>query len=176
MAAKLNIYNGASSTPSVNAAISYAESFFGEYTPEEAAGLSKAARKIVQSYAGILGQYDEGLIGPGHCDEQNDVLSTTGQWSLSVNGGTYMHDMFIVTQNPDGSLTGAGGYPEIGPPYDIGYDWTLNGQLTGNLIEITVTYSNGYTATINGTVNALFDYMSGGAGTGGVTDWSATRI
>ena len=66
MAAKLNILSGASSTASVDAAITWAETFFNTYTPTNwPSGLKTT---IVQN-AGILGDYNEGTIGPGHCDE-----------------------------------------------------------------------------------------------------------
>ena len=102
--------------------------------------------------------------------------SLTGTWLLNVNDGAYMHDMFILTQNPNGTLTGTGGYPASGPPYDFGYDWTMEGTLTGNNIELIITYSNGYTATIWGTVNPLLNSMTGTGGTSGVTGWSAAKI
>ena len=98
-----------------------------------------------------------------------------GSWTLNVNGGAFMHDMIIVSQSSTGALTGTGGYPVSGPLYAYPYNWTLVGQLTGNSITMTITYQNGYTATITGTVDTSLDYMSGGAGTGGVSSWSATR-
>ncbi len=61
MAAKLNVLNGASSTPAVDAAITAAETFFAtaSITDTPPAGL-----------AGTLGSFNEGLIGPGHCDDE----------------------------------------------------------------------------------------------------------
>jgi len=101
----------------------------------------------------------------------------TGQWLLSVNGGAYMHDMFILTQDETGALTGKGGYPAgSGPTYPSPYNWTMTGSLVGNVINMTIQYQSSYSASISGTVNPSFDYMSGGAGTGGVISWSATRI
>ena len=72
MAAKLNILNGASSVPSVDAAIIASEDFFDTYTPAAFLALGKKdpLRKSVIEWAGILGSFNEGLIGPGHCDEQ----------------------------------------------------------------------------------------------------------
>jgi hypothetical protein len=67
IAAKLNILNGASSTPAVDAAITWAESFFNTYTPS--ASLSKSVRASALSYASLLDQYNNGYIGPGHCSE-----------------------------------------------------------------------------------------------------------
>lgn len=106
-------------------------------------------------------------------DEQPTL---TGPWLLSVNGGAYLHDMFVITQDETGALSGTGGYPSTGPPYYTGYDWTLTGHITGTTVAMTITYANYYVATISGPIASDWNSMSGGAGTGGVTDWSATRI
>jgi hypothetical protein len=76
-AAKLNILSGADSTAAVDAAILWAETtFFNTYTPSST--LSKAVRNQAIYYAGILGQYNEGLIGPGHCSEDSVSAVTSG--------------------------------------------------------------------------------------------------
>ena len=71
MAARLNILNGASSTTAVNTALAGAEAFFLSYTPAEAAALGKTstARQNALDWASTLASYNEGAIGPGHCDE-----------------------------------------------------------------------------------------------------------
>jgi hypothetical protein len=71
MAAKLNIANGASSTPAVDAAILAAESLFNTYTPAQVAGLkaNSSVRKQFVELAITLDSYNNGLIGPGHCSE-----------------------------------------------------------------------------------------------------------
>jgi hypothetical protein len=66
MAAKLNMLSGASAPPSVIAAIAYAESFFQNNTPTN---WPKSQKNTILNNAGILGSYNEGLIGPGHCSE-----------------------------------------------------------------------------------------------------------
>lgn len=65
IAAKLNVLNGASTTPEVDAALAWAETFFNTYTPDYS--FSKALKKDVTYYAGILDDYNNGYIGPGHC-------------------------------------------------------------------------------------------------------------
>lgn len=68
MAAKLNILNQASSTPAVDTAIQWAETqFFNLYTPTTT--LSNALRNLARNYATTLDNYNNGLIGPGHCSE-----------------------------------------------------------------------------------------------------------
>ena len=68
MAAKLNILNGASSTPAVDAAIAGAEALFNAQGINDTT-LSRAERTAALAYASTLDQYNNGLIGPGHCSE-----------------------------------------------------------------------------------------------------------
>ncbi len=68
IAAKLNILNGASTTPQVLGAISYLESYyFGIKTP--GATITRTERNLIISAASTLDKYNNGLIGPGHCSE-----------------------------------------------------------------------------------------------------------
>lgn len=71
MAAQLNILNGASAPASVGTALAGANGFFALYTPAEAGALGKtsAARTNALAWASTLASYNEGGIGPGHCDE-----------------------------------------------------------------------------------------------------------
>jgi hypothetical protein len=66
MAARLNVLAGAASTPEVDSAIAWATTFFSTYTPSSS--LSKAVRKQALAYADLLDDYNNGEIGPGHCD------------------------------------------------------------------------------------------------------------
>lgn len=72
MAAKLNVLNGASSTPAVTAALASAETFFSTYTPAQAAALRGAAKNNASAIAAVLDQYNNGLTGPGHCSEDGN--------------------------------------------------------------------------------------------------------
>lgn len=69
IAAYLNILNGASSTPEVDAALAWAEVFFNGNTPTEAGKLKGAARTVAITYAYLLDQFNNGYLGPGHCSE-----------------------------------------------------------------------------------------------------------
>lgn len=69
MAAKLNMLAGASTTAEVDAAMAFAENFFATYTPAQAGALKGGARNTVIAHAGTLDAYNNGQIGPGHCDE-----------------------------------------------------------------------------------------------------------
>jgi hypothetical protein len=66
MAARLNLLAGAASTPGVDAALSWATTFFNTYTPSSS--LSTAVRNQAIAYADRLDDYNNGEIGPGHCD------------------------------------------------------------------------------------------------------------
>lgn len=68
MAAKLNILNGAATTPAVTSAISAAEGLFGGL-PAGSTTLTNAQTRNARNWASTLDQYNNGLIGPGHCDE-----------------------------------------------------------------------------------------------------------
>ncbi len=70
IAAKLNILAGASTTAGVDAAITYAETYFPTKNPNtNTTGPTKTA---VLNAAKTLDDYNNGLIGPGHCD--GDVI------------------------------------------------------------------------------------------------------
>jgi hypothetical protein len=68
IAALLNKLNGAATTPEVEAALAWADNFFRTYAPN--ASLSRTLVSQARNYAGILGRYNEGQIGPGHCSER----------------------------------------------------------------------------------------------------------
>jgi uncharacterized repeat protein (TIGR01451 family) len=78
-AAVLNILNGASAPAEVTQAIADAEAFFETYTPAAIGTLKgkQFPRPEFIALAGTLGSYNEGLIGPGHCDEDS-LSSATG--------------------------------------------------------------------------------------------------
>lgn len=71
MAVQLNVLNGASQPASVQTALSQAKTLFQTYTPAQVAALkgNNSVRQQFISLAGILGNYNEGLTGPGHCSE-----------------------------------------------------------------------------------------------------------
>jgi hypothetical protein len=67
IATQLNIMNGAAVIPEVSEAISWAETFFNSFSPSFI--LPKALSNQAKSYAKTLDNYNNGLIGPGHCSE-----------------------------------------------------------------------------------------------------------
>jgi len=71
MAAKLNYEAGATAPASVMAALSHAETLLGGNSIAYVGGLkgNDALRKDFVDTAGVLGSYNEGLIGPGHCGD-----------------------------------------------------------------------------------------------------------
>jgi len=70
MAAVLNILNGADPS-AVTTTLNTALTLFQTYTPAQIGALkgNNALRNQFVNLAGILGSYNEGTIGPGHCDE-----------------------------------------------------------------------------------------------------------
>jgi hypothetical protein len=86
-------------------------------------------------------------------------IDITGTYTWLVLG-TYHHDMEITTQNPDGTFSGAGGYPAGSYPYTSSGQTSeiITGQVNGNLISFTTTYNGpynpGYSVTVTGTIAA----------------------
>jgi hypothetical protein len=68
MAAKLNILAGASTTPAVDAAITGAEAFFAAVAGPNTT-LTAQQKSDAKAWASTLGSYNEGDIGPGHCQD-----------------------------------------------------------------------------------------------------------
>jgi hypothetical protein len=73
IAAKLNVLNGASAPTVVTDALASAEAFFASKTPSDQ--LSGTARRTALGWAATLDQYNNGLIGPGHCSEDTSAKS-----------------------------------------------------------------------------------------------------
>jgi len=73
MAAKLNYLNNAGQVPTVTNAIALSEAFFSHAgnTPANWPNTGTATKTSLTGLAGILGSYNEGTIGPGHCSEDN---------------------------------------------------------------------------------------------------------
>lgn len=99
--------------------------------------------------------FNSNLISIAQAETFWDV---TGTYTWTVLG-TYVHDIEITTQNPDGTFIGTGGYPAgQGPDYtDPGETpEIISGQVVGNNITFTTTYSGpynqGYTVTVTGTI------------------------
>jgi hypothetical protein len=71
MAAALNMEAGASVPANVQAAFDAATTLFNTHAPAAIAGLrgNNPLRAQFVALAGILGSYNEGDIGPGHCDD-----------------------------------------------------------------------------------------------------------
>lgn len=73
IAAGLNQLNEASIPADALSAYEDAATLFGAYTPAQAKALRGAARNQFTELAGVLDDYNNGLIGPGHCDDDDDV-------------------------------------------------------------------------------------------------------
>ncbi|HYF63424.1 MAG TPA: hypothetical protein VD886_11460 [Herpetosiphonaceae bacterium] len=97
IAARLNGLNGASSTPEVNAAMAWAERFFGSYGPSST--VSKSVRNQAASHATLLDNYNNGLVGPGHCAEEAPGL--TRRPASSAAGGPPRVYATAIRPGPD---------------------------------------------------------------------------
>ncbi len=79
IAAKLNTLAGAATTPQVASAIAQAEAMFAAHgSPSDAWWSNKTNRSNAIALAGILGSYNEGDIGPGHCSVSPATLIASG--------------------------------------------------------------------------------------------------
>jgi hypothetical protein len=69
IAARLNVLQGTSSPENVKKAMKSAEDLFNKYTPGDISSLKSgdALRKTFIETAELLGKYNSGEIGPGHC-------------------------------------------------------------------------------------------------------------
>lgn len=67
IAAVLNVQNGATTTPAVDAALASARTIFTTY--QASYDWSKVLKFDLVSLASTLDQYNNGLVGPGHCSE-----------------------------------------------------------------------------------------------------------
>ncbi|MDX2136158.1 MAG: SdrD B-like domain-containing protein [Saprospiraceae bacterium] len=82
IAARLNFLNGASSTQQVTAAFNAATTLFNTYTPAQWSGLPKSVKDQFISLASTLDQYNNGIIGPGHCgggDDEDDDFGDSSE-------------------------------------------------------------------------------------------------
>lgn len=74
MAARLNQLNGASVPAAVQAAMTEAVALFEKYDNDgipKPSDISRTDRARMIELAGILGSFNEGKTGPGHCDEDD---------------------------------------------------------------------------------------------------------
>lgn len=133
IAAKLNILNGASSTDAVDAAINCAEMHFGIYTPAYISGLTNKSkiRLKMLSMATTLDNYNNGIIGPGHCDEPlayRPVIEGPQEViGVDLTLGTRVKnevDRMTITPNPADAQV------------DLGFDG-YKGEGWWNIIDIT---------------------------------------
>jgi len=76
LAAKLNILNGADGTD-IEPTLLHADDFLAQYDWRDWKGLSPGQKQTVLGWKTILDQYNNGLIGPGHCQEVKPLLKIT---------------------------------------------------------------------------------------------------
>lgn len=102
MAAFLNMQNGAMVPTVVQDAMDEAESIFEGTVPsyyEKIKGVSQASKDEIShltSLASTLGSYNEGIIGPGHCGESDDIIEK----SSKINNEIIKINELLVYPNP----------------------------------------------------------------------------
>jgi len=69
MAARLNVLNGAATTPAVDAAMAGALAYFSNPANTGSPAPTNPTRAQLLGWATTLDNYNNGLIGPGHCSE-----------------------------------------------------------------------------------------------------------
>ncbi len=148
MAARLNILNGAGAPANVTAAMASADTLFANTTIAQAGALKGAAKQTWTSLAGTLGSFNEGLIGPGHCSEQNppqsNTLTFTASDSSYYDGPTsasplYANGTFTFTWNTTTGVVTGGLYDEIHPA--ISGTHYLNNIVSGTVVGGVVNLS-----------------------------------
>jgi hypothetical protein len=75
LAAKLNIANGASDFDIADV-IAQADGFLASHSCADWVSLDEEERKTVLDWMGTLGNYNNGDIGPGHCEDEPSILNT----------------------------------------------------------------------------------------------------
>jgi hypothetical protein len=95
-------------------------------------------------------------LSPGYKKYTPQSVVGTYKWLVL---GTYEHDLIITAQNTDGSFTATGGYPAGSSPYNLPGETPeviTGGQVTGNQITFTTTYTGpyapGYSAIVSGII------------------------
>lgn len=92
MAAYLNMLNGAWLPEDVQNALDWAEeTLFSDYDPDDLNGKGKNANKALQTdfkqLAELLDEYNNGIIGPGHCDEmETDDVEQEEEYEAQAKG------------------------------------------------------------------------------------------
>jgi hypothetical protein len=149
--------NNAYMPTEVQNALDTATTLFETYTPAEIGALkgSNLLRQEFIELAGILGDYNEGLIGPGHCsDVEEEAWNLEGSWVLRfILGGNWDHDMTVDSQT-DGNFSGTGGYPAGGAHT---HTWNVTGTVSGDNVSFHIVYltgNPGYELWADGTIAA----------------------
>ena len=146
LAAKLNIKSGAD--PSViESTILAADAFLANNNSSSWARLSRANRTYVNNLQTLLDNYNNGLIGPGHCSEQTDFSSAQLTAALATEAAE-TDDTSITAQTDEtnifselypylftgklASVLGQNAEQIADDSSDNSYYWKFRGQCCGN--------------------------------------------
>ena len=93
MAAELNLLNNANPS-SISDTFNKATAFLMKYSPSDVDGNKNLENKCV-TLGGILDKYNNGLIGPGHCDDNNSASNL-----LSIDEQIALNESIKIYPNP----------------------------------------------------------------------------
>jgi hypothetical protein len=150
MAAQLNVWNGASAS-AITPALANAEAWLHLHSPLQKLKAKDATDAA--AWASLLGSYNEGLIGPGHCSEQtppqSQTLTFTATNSNYYNGPTSSDPLYAAgpisfTWNTTTGVVTGGNYDEVYPA-NIGttyYNVVTSGTVSGSTVNLTFLRTN----------------------------------
>ncbi|MBN1560813.1 T9SS type A sorting domain-containing protein [candidate division KSB1 bacterium] len=129
IAAELNFMAGASDA-AVKTTFAAATALFNTYTPASTAGLKGKAKSDWTNLASILDKYNNGLTGPGHCDEDDGTLGKQAENAPleEFDATPVLPTEYALEQN----------YPNpFNPATTINYALPQDGQVTLTIYDIT---------------------------------------
>jgi hypothetical protein len=151
IAAALNFLNGADPS-AAQTAFDEAEGLLQNNTPEETGSLKGQAKKEWTDLATILDDYNNGIIGPGHCSEEEEIedksspvltgtQETTGSYSLEQNyPNPFSNTTNIIVRMPETERVDINVYSLLGQK--------VSNIFSGNLEEGTHTFTYTIPATL----------------------------
>jgi len=147
IAAELNMLNGASVPEDVASAFADATGLFEGNTPGDVAGLKGKEKQPWTSLAGILEDYNEGTIGPGHCDEQNYQLVQTFDVNANSEAADGVQSSNVLEQGKY-YLVKISGYANAGDTIDFDAKYSITNKVLSDVWTDDVTGYESYGPTL----------------------------
>ncbi len=138
IAAQLNVLNGVSIPADVQAAFNAATTLFNTKTPAQVAALKGKPRNDILALATLLDNYNNGLVGPGHCSEETDTDKALTMPSDNAQAeATQLKDGLRLAQNTPNPFSGVTTFAFTLPePTKVKLSvYSLNGQLVATVLD-----------------------------------------